>query len=84
METIPALLLTGMVMTKDHWHYGQISTTDGRDPKEEWICEDKIYFTEATDANIEKINDVFVGIRGESQNDHDDGILNVNKISRKI
>ena len=84
METIPALLLTGMVMTKDHWRYRQISTTDGRDPKGEWIPEEKIYFTEATDADIEKINDVYVRIRGESQKDHNDGILNVNEISRKI
>jgi hypothetical protein len=73
-----------MVMAKDKWCYGRISTIDKRDPHEEWIREDKIYFSEPTGIDIEKINDVFIQIRGESQTDRNSGILNVNEISTKI
>jgi hypothetical protein len=83
-DSFPAVLLTGMVMAKDKWCYGRISTIDKRDPHEEWIREDKIYFSEPTGIDIEKINDVFIQIRGESQTDRNSGILNVNEISTKI
>jgi hypothetical protein len=36
-DSFPAVLLTGMVMAKDNWCYGRISTADKRYPQEEWI-----------------------------------------------